>query len=355
MWLPLSMYAMYVLFQSLFFVMQNPSNLLAFCRDCSKILVLVENMLNTKESSELVENDRSIIPLIPQTKRRNLGRKARRRRKTAAAIEAAVASYAKGDMMATTTTLQVVSPVTVVLPNDRDLEWPALKEICSLEDDDRLMLVAQLGYCPGNAVSVVARINDAFHGDQWKDNLAPLVLKLYPLVLRNESDGTKHRRKRQGKANEELSMSQDAEQKQPLVEPFPTMFWITHPRFKALISKMELQNRGIQYEKKLQEDPNALDSMKYAHLAYGEERQSMITSQDREFIHERRWESALDTSRGVAGIRNPGAVKCLHAHAAHFWSGCKENVVGQWVAEEVTSMLEAEHETLFHPSSDTNE
>jgi hypothetical protein len=83
-----------------------------------------------------------------------------------------------------------------------------------------------------------------------------------------------------------------------------------------------------------------LESMKKAHLAYGKERFSMITSQDREYLAKRRWDSALDMSRGVAGIRNHSAIKCLHAHTAHFWSGCQENVVGQWVADEVLSLLQ---------------
>lgn len=305
-------------------------------------MLTVQVVENTKGSSEL-EKDESIY----QTKRRNLGRKARRRRKTAAAIEAAVAAYASGDT-------NTVPPITII-PTDRNLEWPAVKEICSLEDEDRKSLVAQLGFCPGNAISVAARVNDAFPYGKWKDDTTPLVLKLYPLVYRNESDGTKHRRKRKGQLKNELLLVEESQQSEPLVEPFPTTFWVTHPRFKALISKIELLNRGTHYEQKLQDDPNALDSMKYAHLAYGEERQSMITSDDRDFIQKRHWESAIDVSRGVAGIRNPAAVKCLHAHAAHFWSGCNENIVGKWVAEEVIGLLEEKEGDPNNASSDTNE
>ena len=97
--------------------------------------------------------------------------------------------------------------------------------------------------------------------------------------------------------------------------------------------------------------------MKEAHQAYGEDRFSIITPEDGEFIKSRRWDSALDASRGVAGIRNPAAIKCLHAHAAHYWSGCSKNIVGQWVAEEVLCLLQEQQEetTTTLPSlSDTN-
>ena len=63
----------------------------------------------------------------------------------------------------------------------------------------------------------------------------------------------------------------------------------------------------------------------------------------------------LHTSGVVAGIRNHGAVKCLHAHAAHFWSGCKDNVV----SEEVTALLNEQAQRAdslaSNPSSNANE
>jgi hypothetical protein len=106
-------------------------------------------------------------------------------------------------------------------------------------------------------------------------------------------------------------------------------------------------------------DPQLLETMSRAHRAYGEERQAMITENDREYISNRGWDRALDTSKGVAGIRNYGAVKCLHAHAAHFWSGCQDNVVGKWVSDEVAELLSEEarsrDQQVSTPSSNTNE
>jgi len=263
------------------------------------------------------------------------GRKGRRKRKKVAQIEAALAAAEAGIQLDLS---------EGVLPTDRGFQWPAVKDLCCLNETDKKSIIGQLGYFPGNALSVAARVNEAFpDSSTLKDDDTPLVLKLYPLVLREEADGTKSKRKRRRQNGDEKT--------NPLVEPFPTMFWVTHPRLKALISKIELDNRGTHYEKLLQKDSKALESMKKAHLAYGKERHSMITAEDLDYISKRRWDSALDPSRGVAGICRHTGIKCLHAHAAHFWSGCKDNIVGQWVAEEVSNLL-LEDEKKTSPDTD---
>lgn len=293
-------------------------------------------MVDIKETAGAATKD-LIMKNNNNERRPKLGRKGRRKRKRIAEIEAAAVVAAIGE-----NSLPEQSAATII-PKDRDYQWPAVRELCTLNDTDKKSLIAQLGYYPGNALSVAARANEAFPETIFKDDTSPLVLKLYPLVLRDESDGTKTRRKRKHQEDNKASsgMGEDkVSNKDYLVEPFPTIFWVTDPRLRALISKIEIENRGSQYEKKLKNDTEALESMKQAHLAYGKERLSLIASQDREYIEKRGWESALDISRGVAGIRNYSAVKCLHAHAAHFWSGCQENLVGQWVAEEVVSLLQ---------------
>jgi hypothetical protein len=64
-----------------------------------------------------------------------------------------------------------------------------------------------------------------------------------------------------------------------------------------------------------------------------------LTVEDQELIENRKWGPALDDSRGVAGIRNHAAVKCLHAHTAHYLAGCPDNVVGRWVVEKLREMV----------------
>lgn len=290
-------------------------------------------------------------------KRRNLGRKARKRRKKIQAIESAAAAAAASGAVSssngtinptTTTTKTTTSSEYDVLPQDRSYVWPAVKDLCQLSDYDKQALIGQLGYLPGNAIQVTARLKDFFashcSGDSGEE---PLALQLYPLVFRHESDSTKSRRKRKHQqADATTSTSTLESKKKPLSEPFPTMFWVTHPRFRALISQLELsqeQDKGggrvRQFQERLQKDSTAMESMKKAHLQYGQERFDLITPEDWKWIQDRKWEAAFAVTRGVAGIRNPAGIKCLHAHAAHYWSGCQENVVGQWVSQEVNQLL----------------
>jgi len=272
----------------------------------------------------------------------------------------------------------------------------------ALSQVDRRDLIRQLGYLPGNALKVVARIEDAFSTDDLQRLFTaatvatdandrtttvsndsgqsnertkkmatmiqtmmkePLVIKLYPLALRDESSSTKRRRKRRREEIEDDS----AEQTTPLMEPSPTIYWVTHPLMKALISKLELDRVNVQFEERLEEeeskqksDPftkkevSALESMKRAHISYGKERRALLSQKDKEYVQGRKWYGDEPTTAtklplakasippfsekcGVAGIRNPKAVKCLHAHAAHYWSGNSDNVVGKWVWERLKS------------------
>jgi hypothetical protein len=433
--------------------------------------------------------------------RRNLGRRARKRRKkyqeiVAASSSAAAAATAAGDRPSVAITTSKTGQSTssgatntrsadnntsnnnhnnsagAILPTDRGYVWDAVRDLSNLSQDDEQDLVRQLGYLPGNALQVVARVGDIFPADCFaprittntsgggeKDNgimnrlmREPLVLKLYPLVMRDETTGTRSRRKRKGgesssstttttttkevgrpsgradaldsnqkntrthessspsstssiivtppvyhhqqqgecvgadvnhpltgeAAQESLRLLQHQQhQQQHLLEPFPTIFWVTHPLIKAEISKLELERVGSEFEQRLVmadaeattaaatptttpggeeqlDGPNRRSTtttdaasddggdnvaqlMRLAHASYGAERSSLLTSKDWEgVIRPRKWEEAFSsTGRGVAGIRNPLSVKCLHAHAAHFWSGCDDNVVGRWVSERL--------------------
>ena len=298
-------------------------------------------------------------------KRRNLGRQARRRRKKVLEIEAAACAT----RITTTTPNDSSTSSKSVLPTDREYVWPAVMERCTLTKADKAALVAQLGYLPGNALSVAARMKDVLplqqqqqqqQPQEYDNDNSPLVLKLYPLVYRDETDGTKSRRKRRQRKEENNCLAETStkpsgdnnnnnhnnnkkkkKRNPPLMEPFPTIYWVTNPRVKALISKLELEKMGLELEQRLKESANDLESMKKAHQEYGNERLDLITSssKDWKWIQEKGWEPAFASSRGVAGIRNLASIKCLHAHAAHYWSGCQHNIVGKLVADKVSSMM----------------
>ena len=53
--------------------------------------------------------------------------------------------------------------------------------------------------------------------------------------------------------------------------------------------------------------------MKVAHAEYSKTRQALFSEDDAGYLANRKWDMSAG---GVAGIRNPHAIKCLHAHAA---------------------------------------
>jgi len=417
--------------------------------------------------------------------RRNLGRQARKRRKKALEIEAAAFSLVRA---ATTTTENVdvdantntnkntdanTNEVTnnnrddednnvtnnSILPTDRSYVSDDVKTRTQLLEQDRIDLIRQLGYLPGNALQIATRVKDVFstediqrlfsavvvtsttdddesattsngssisngirssritnNNNNNNNNIKscsktkitkamvqsmmeePLVVKLYPLALRDESSSTKRRRKRRRDEKEEQQYNmkatgdeEDTASKSkpidpsfsttslitPLMEPFPTIYWVTNPLIKVLISKLELDRLGSQFEQRLIEgekeesskfvgqneddrdkhdnshnnnDNNnnnnnntsslttPLEAMQRAHKSYGNERRQLLSTGDMDYVKHRRWdESAFSENCGVAGIRNSKAVKCLHAHAAHYWSGNSDNIVGRWVTERLKS------------------
>ena len=148
-----------------------------------------------------------------------------------------------------------------------------------------------------------------------------------------------------------------------IIEPFPTMYWLTSPKLKILISKMELskENNVQTMEKRLRTSQDYLNQMERAHKSYGTSRWNLLTPQDKESVRQRGWENALDERRGVAGISlSKGrfdCVKCLHAHVAHYLAQVAEmeeeggggdeecerddlNLVGKWTMESIMANLD---------------
>jgi hypothetical protein len=258
-----------------------------------------------------------------------------------------------------------------------------------LTNDDEISLLRQLGYIPGNAIQIVCRAKDltsymtttttrtpqqidqpeqrwlSFQqhiGLQHDDPNSPLVIQLYPIVYRNphrggKSCGSKFKlRKRQKRTNLNPStqitrMDEDPEEKRTrisnkdeeddnddadsmLIEPFPTMYWLTHPSLRGIVSKLELEGYGKQLEQRLKHSDNELyrTMMERAHLSYGQERYDLLSNSDRQLIQSYQWETAFSAKkRGIDGMTNPMAVKCLHAHLAHYLShsiGCQQNIIG---------------------------
>ena len=350
-----------------------------------------------KESTNNV-NDRASFSALAGPKR-NLGRAARRRRQKLMEIQRAEEQLLQNHHQQSSSATQASSEwegeesvednnssldnQNQVIPSDRGIVWPGVEEHRNTADGnaswekDASMLLSQLGYVPGNAIKVAARVSDvpllqeySCHGEE------PVVLQLYPIALRDEHAGGKAKRKfkqrkrkkqlrPQAQANAERTTHEvdsdavgattntnaDPDQQTPceeeddfVVEPFPTLYWLTHPLLRILVSKMELQGLGIQLEQQLTKDEDAMESIERANRAYGQERYDLLTSNDMDYIQQRNWEGAFDPNRGVAGIRNFASVKCLHAHAAHYLSngeGSQDNILGKWVIQEISKTISA--------------
>jgi hypothetical protein len=293
----------------------------------------------------------------------------------------------------------------------------------SLDPKDEYQLKAQLGFVPGNAICVAARtaLQDFFTSPiqidsdtkieasgTGDDPSPPAVLKLYPMAIRETyrggtTDGRKFKARRRGadrpnksndtsdadKACHDNTKKKDKKERcwfiespseeqtanatrldtpqnddEPLkhiIEPFPTLFWLTSPKLRTLISKMELskENNVQTMEERLRSSQDNLNQMERAHKSYGRLRWELLTPQDKECVVQRGWENALDERRGVAGISLTrgrfDCVKCLHAHVAHYlaqvaecekeeWNGgeCQRddlNLVGKWTMESIDARL----------------
>ncbi|GFH51089.1 hypothetical protein CTEN210_07565 [Chaetoceros tenuissimus] len=304
-----------------------------------------------------------------------MGRAARRRKAKAKSIDQAVEAVLRGE------TIEEEH-----LPTDRSQPLPGVlirrKEKQVEFDRDETFLVSQLGYMPGNAVGCVGRVShlkslypylynllkrlDAKRNEKLGDNQMkdagdmPTALQLYPLAIRNIHTGGKagkkfksRKRGHEEMTKIEVNLEKTSDGKgaeQTVIEPFPTMIWLTHPVLKTLISQVELGSTDnvTKMQEKLHSKKEYLDKMKLAHESYGTDRWNLLTEDDRDDVTKRKWTEALGNKRGVAGIRNFGSIKCLHTHSAHYLAylgmtetAMTENLIGKWTLECIEEIAKA--------------
>lgn len=337
------------------------------------------------------------------TSHKNKGRAARRRKAKARSIHMALQALLNGETLEEVKQQQQqqsndqAGSSLFSLPSDRCL--PSVGVLQRRQENhvefekDGPILVSQLGYMPGNAVGVVGRCKDletlypclykmlkivdeqqrsSFMGAMKgassqpnnKDNLSPpTVLQLYPLALRSvfvggKAQGRKFKSRKRGRHEDILMATHSTEQTQlqpQLEEPFPTIYWLTHPFLKTLVSQLEIgsTNNVTEIQRRLKSSNDYLSCMKLAHECYAKQRWDLLTDQDRDRISQQsqdtnmsckdKWiAEAIGSKRGVAGIRKFDTVKCLHTHAAHYVAylgnvlpDMKENLVGKWVLQSL--------------------
>lgn len=132
-----------------------------------------------------------------------------------------------------------------------------------ITEDVVRVLTKQLGFTPRNLVEV----------SRWHPReMFPQVLKLYPL---NQKDPTIY----------------DSSYEDDLI-PFPTMYWISCPVLHAEISHLEESGWVQRLTERLlhsSESEIYLKAMEDAHKKYAEERWSLLSLQDQEFVIKSGW------------------------------------------------------------------
>lgn len=369
----------------------------------------------------------STPPLKP--KRSRPGRSSRRRKRKARSILDAAASLVEADAKSSAPDVPADRHITLEGVKIRRKEFRRNNDEDgsddSLDRGDEQQLTSQLGFLPGNAVCVAARLSAEFSQsttpkDQSQQLHAPSVVKLYPMVIRDsyhggKTDGRKFKGRRRGgmrtvdtksvstsDATKEVnnSVEENAEDftdqlskercwfidsgttnRSQIIEPFPTLYWLTSPILRSHISQIELsKTHGVQMmEQRLKSSTHFLEQMARAHNSYGEARWALLTDIDKEEVLKRGWGDALGVGRGVAGIRPKKSkdvdgndaetwdgIKCLHAHAAHYLAQVEEwrvlanakndtddllnlirkcdgndiNLVGKWTIEAVLELVQ---------------
>ncbi|ETV95644.1 hypothetical protein H310_11065 [Aphanomyces invadans] len=178
---------------------------------------------------------------------------------------------------------------------------------CEVTDPLELAaIIRNLGEVPSNLVRVAAMYTTR------QNEVEPAVLVLYPL-----RDCMNDYKKNQRAA----------------AEPFPTMYWLASQELHERVSLLEGAGRVAAFTDRLVASSDYLHAMTNMHAEYAADRWALLTPADRSLVEKKRWVRAL-RDVGIAGIRNPASVKCLHTHYAHYLA-THNNLIGQWVHEEL--------------------
>ncbi len=158
-------------------------------------------------------------------------------------------------------------------------------------DRDRALIEQQLGRPPRGLLNVEVRCPWGY----------PAVIRVAPLLTENNE-----------------------------IEPFPTLFWLTCPILREQLSRLEEHGVIGQLEAEIARDPHFQERYAEDHRRYAQERFSLLSPTEREFLERRGWLESL-RDRGIAGIADFRTVKCLHAHYAHHLA--RGSTLGRWLEE----------------------
>ncbi len=101
-------------------------------------------------------------------------------------------------------------------------------------------------------------------------------------------------------------------------EPFPTLYWLTCLDLSRQLAHLERDGVIAMIEQELARDADMREALAMDHRRYAQARRQLLDG------YEQRFEG-----RGIAGMRNWAAVKCLHAHYAQYL--VNGNTIGRWI------------------------
>lgn len=212
---------------------------------------------------------------------------------------------------------------------------------------DRQQVLDQLGYVPGNFLSVVGRSADG----------TPVVLQTYPLAGGSA--------RRQARSSSSASAAAAAV---VVGTPFPTLYWLCHPAIHKAVADLERRGHVQRIEQEICASPALSRDLIECHQQYAADRWRSLTQPDRAMLL-RSDETSMASRRnilqytGVAGTnvnttvtRQVGSernrmfipsVKCLHAHYAQYRASSANSVVVNPVGKMVHELLQAEFPSLI--------
>ena len=98
--------------------------------------------------------------------------------------------------------------------------------------------------------------------------------------------------------------------------PWPNLFWLVCPELCRRVGRLEHRGYVRLYQQMLHEDEVAFSRFREQQREYAALRWSVLSESDRQYCEKSGLASVLRDT-GVAGIRFPNQVKCLHTHVAH--------------------------------------
>jgi hypothetical protein len=164
---------------------------------------------------------------------------------------------------------------------------------------EREVISSQLGRKPKGVLEVT----------NYSENGDPLVIKTNPIIV-----------------------SEPQTPNPELYEPFPTLYYLTHPETVEAVSRLEDLGLIRKYELKIEEDDELRKEFLKAQKNYTKERIKVAGLRLFQLKENKR---CVIEKTGIGGVKDLTKIKCLHAHYAHYLATGK-NPIGKIVHEELT-------------------